>query len=53
MGVIAALHVLLILSVPWSTKWVPAVAIIPFGIADLYAMLAIVSVIGKYVKTDE
>src|SRR5690242_21844087 len=37
MTVIAALHVLLILSVPWTTKWVPAIVIIPIGIADLYA----------------
>ena len=47
MTVIVALHVALILSVPWSTKWVPAIVIIPTGIADLYAMLAILSVVGK------
>jgi len=48
--VIAALHVLLIRSVPWPTKWVPAFEIIPIAIADLYAMLAILSVVGKYVE---
>lgn len=50
MTLIAALHVLLILFVPWTTKWVPAIVIIPIGIADLYVMLAILSVVGKLVE---
>lgn len=50
MTVIAALHVPLILLVPWTTKWVPAIVIIPFGIADLYVMLAILSVVEKLVE---
>ena len=44
----AALHVPLILFVPWTTKWIPAFVIIPIGIADLYAMLWILSVVGKF-----
>jgi hypothetical protein len=50
MAVIVALHVLLILFVPWTTKWIPAVVIIPIGIADLYAILALLSVVGKFVQ---
>ena len=50
MALIAALHVPLILFVPWTTKWVPAIVIIPIGIADLYLMLAILSVVGKFVE---
>ena len=50
MAVIAALHVPLILFVPWTTKWVPAAVIIPIGIADLYLMLAILYVVGEWVK---
>ena len=46
--VLAALHVPLILFVPWTTKWVPALVIIPIGIADLYLILAILSVVGKF-----
>jgi hypothetical protein len=49
-AVITALHVPLILFVPWTTKWVPAIVIIPVGIADLYLMLAILSVVGGWVK---
>ena len=50
MTVIAALHVPLILFVPWTTKWVPAIVITPIGIADLYVMLAIVSLVGKFME---
>ncbi len=47
---IVALHVPLILSVPWTTKWVPAPVLVPFCIADLIVMLAIVSVVGKFME---
>jgi hypothetical protein len=50
MTVFVALHVALILFVPWTSKWVPAIVIIPIGIADLYAMLAILSVVGKFME---
>ena len=50
MTVAVALHVPLILFVPWTSNWVPAIVIIPIGIADLYAMLAILSVVGKLVE---
>ena len=49
MTLIAALHLALILSVSWATEWVPAVAIVPIGIADLYASLGIVSVVGTLI----
>jgi hypothetical protein len=47
MTILAALHLPLILLVPWTTKWIPAVLIAPVGIADLYAMLWIISVVAK------
>jgi UDP-N-acetylmuramyl pentapeptide phosphotransferase/UDP-N-acetylglucosamine-1-phosphate transferase len=50
MVLVAALHVPLILLVPWTAKWVPAVVAIPFCLADLYLMLAILSVVGKLVE---
>lgn len=50
MIVFAALHVPLILFVPWTIKWVPALAIIPIGIADLFIMLWVLSVVGKFMK---
>lgn len=50
MAVIAALHVLLISSVPWTTKWVPALVIAPILAVDFYAILWILSVVGKYME---
>jgi hypothetical protein len=47
MTVIAALHIPLILCVPWTTKWVPVFVIIPFGFADLALILAIIKLLEK------
>lgn len=50
MIVFAALHIPLILFVPWTTKWVPALALVPIGIADLYLMLWVLSLVGKLME---
>jgi hypothetical protein len=44
---IAALHVRLILFVPWTTKWVQVFVIIPIGSGDLYLILWILAIVGK------
>lgn len=46
----AALHALLILPIPWTTRWIPALVVTPIGIADSYAMLWVVSVVEKYME---
>ena len=50
MTILAALHVPLILFVPWTTKWVPAIAIAAIDSADFCVMLTILSVVGKLVE---
>jgi hypothetical protein len=50
MTLIAGLHITLVLFIPWTTKWFPAIAIIPIGLADLYAMLAILSAVGRVME---
>src|SRR5271168_732677 len=47
---LAALHVLLILCIPWTTKWIPVLVVIPIGIADSYAMLWVLSIVGKFMR---
>jgi hypothetical protein len=47
MAFLAALHVPLILFPPWTAKWIPVLIVIPIGIADSYAMLWVISVVGK------
>ena len=47
---LTALHLPLILFVPWTTKWIPAFLIAPLGMADLYAMLWVISVVGQFME---
>ncbi len=49
MAVLAALHVPLVLFVPWTTRWVPALAIAAIDSADLILILTMLAVIGKLV----
>lgn len=49
-AIFVALHVMLILFIPWPTGWIPAVVMIPIGLADLYAMLGILSMVRKFVE---
>jgi hypothetical protein len=51
--ILASLHLPLILFIPWTTKWIPAVLIAPIGIADLHAMLWAISVVGKFMGKKE
>ncbi len=48
MVVIAALHVPLILFVPWTTRWVPALAIAVIDSVDFCLILWILAVVGKF-----
>jgi hypothetical protein len=50
MTVLAALHVLLVLFVPWTSKWVPAMAIADIDSVDLIVMLAILAVVGRFMR---
>jgi len=53
MTFLAVLHVPLILFIPWSTKWIPAVMIAPFGLADLYAMLWVLAFVGRLMQVQK
>ena len=53
MAAIAALHVPLVLFVPWGTRWVPALAIAAIDSGDLIAILAILAVVGKFMERPE
>ena len=47
MTVIAALHVPLILFVPWGTRWVPALAIAAIDSVDFCLILWAIAAVGK------
>jgi len=50
MGLIAVLHVPLILFVPWTTKWTPALVIAAIDSLDFCLILWILAVIGKLMR---
>jgi len=50
LAAVAALHVPLILLIPWTIKWVPAVAIAGIDTVDFCLMLAIFSVVRNHTK---
>ncbi len=47
---LAALHAPLILLVPWTTKWVPAIVTAAIGSGDVILMIAIIDVVGKLME---
>jgi hypothetical protein len=56
MAVIAVLHVLWVLYVPWTTKWIPVFVYIGIATADFVLILWILLVVEKFmgnVKTTE
>lgn len=50
MSILAALHLPLILFIPWTTKWIPAVVVAPFAMADLYVMLWVLFVVRRAIE---
>jgi hypothetical protein len=46
-AVLVVLHIGLIKVVPWTSKWVPAIVITPFAVADLWAMLGVIKLMEK------
>jgi hypothetical protein len=47
---VAALHIPLILLVPWTTRWIPVFLIIPIGFAELYVILWVVSLAERFMQ---
>ena len=47
---LVALHLLLVVVIPWTTKWIPAIVAIPIGVADVYVMLFAISAVRGAVE---
>ncbi len=48
-----ALHIPLILYVPWADRWIPAVAILPIGVLDLVIILGCIALVEKLMKRSD
>lgn len=53
MAIVVVLHVLLILSVPWTDKWVPASTIAGIGVVDLVVILVVVSIVENFMRGEK
>jgi hypothetical protein len=47
-----ALHVMLLAAVPWTKKWMPAATTAGIGSIDVYAMLYVISIVGRMRGSD-
>ena len=52
-AVLLAPHLPLILLVPWTSRWIPAVGILPIGILDLAIILGCIALVEKLVKSSQ
>jgi hypothetical protein len=50
---IAALHVPLILLIPWTTQWVPALAIGVIDSADFCVIIWVLAAVGRLMEGQE
>ncbi len=50
MTILVALHVVLILVIPWGTRWVPALVIAGIDSADLCLIFCILAMVGRLVN---
>ncbi len=50
MIIVAALHILLLMFVPWTTTWILGVVIVAVDAVDLVIILAILSFVGRFVE---
>ena len=45
-----ACHIPLILFVPWTDRWIPAVAILPIGLLDLLLILGSITLVERFTR---
>jgi hypothetical protein len=49
---ILALHLPLIFKVQWPHEWVPGIALLPMGLADLFIYVGVIWLIQKFITKD-
>jgi hypothetical protein len=51
MSCIVAFHIPLVIFVPWTSRWIPAIGILPIGVADLAVIFGCLSLVEKWMST--
>lgn len=49
-AILAGLHAVLVLSVSWTTRWIPAPVIVPFALIDVLAMFLVLAALEELVE---
>lgn len=52
-AVLLVLHLPLISLVPWTSRWIPAVGIVPIGVLDIAILLGCIALVEKLIKGPE
>jgi hypothetical protein len=45
-----AIHIPLLLIVPWPSRWIPAMSVLPFGVADCALILGVIALMERLMK---
>lgn len=45
-----AVHIPLLLIVDWPSRWIPAISVLPFGVADCALILGVIALMEKLMK---
>ncbi len=52
-AVLLVLHVPLIVLVPWTSRWIPAVGIVPLGVLDIAIILGCIALVERLMKRSD
>jgi len=52
-GLLVMLHLPIIFLVPWSSKWIPSVVLLPFALVDCLADLLVIQSIEKIMTSEK
>lgn len=45
-----AIHIPFLLIVPWPSRWIPAISVLPFGVVDCALILGVIALMERLMK---
>jgi phosphatidylserine synthase len=50
MAIVVVIHILLIVNIPWTSRWIPSIAMAAVASADLIVIIIIIAVVQRLVE---
>jgi phosphatidylserine synthase len=50
MAIVVLIHILLIVNIPWTSRWIPSIAMAAVASADLIVIIIIIAVVQRLVE---